>query len=984
MKKIILILLLLITAPAVHAEVGYTDADNKRIYAPRAGELKISISETEGAAVSAVYSGGRLIGTDICEDLSKNRMNVLTLDSENDVVKTFIFEGLQSMKPLKSPYIFDKNTNSVTTYYAPESAAKSELFGVSASGEEIFCEDYKDISYARFSLKGSAELEISSSEEISEFDISPHSRNITAEAEKNKLKFNIDEGQRLIVTINGEKKLFIFADKPETDVPDRSAENVFLLTDYDGIVSDGSAVITEAFQAAIDDVSGKGGVLYVQSGIYKTGTLKMRSNVSMYLESGALIQGTEEKSDYPYPLTTANGNQTLVSALIFFDAARDARIYGRGTIDGSGKVVRAAGRNAWLIGMAECENVRMDDVVLRDPAAFNTHIQYSDNVTIDGVKLINDIENPNTDGFDPDSSRNVTIKNCFAYCSDDTVSVKTHRYSTLVRNSYNIIVRDNVFWTKKSAMKVGDETSSHKIHDVLFENNDIIRADRAMTLYVYDGAEVSNISFVNNRAEFVGGDSLRRHLDFRIATRDESSNSPGKIKNVLIKDFYAESFAENYSTMQGLDSGHNISGVYIDNYVVGGVKRNSTAEAHINAKAYADDAIFAAAPEFEKVSEGPAEYDGVSAFIQSGDNITVEAEHFLRHDYHELPQKREYNAYSDMSGVQGENSWLYRYAPPGKYALSDYVEYGLYSGGSWIDESNDFIYGRIRMNGAGTDLSSGSMGDSALTFKAPASGDIKISVLGGVIKELSSTDVNRLRIYKNEEQIFPQKGEWLTLKKDETYNFSPIEMYVSAGDEIIFRTNKGSQTPGNTDGFKNDGDKMSLVPIITYLEKSARWELVSEKLGAVGEKAMLACSPNCFDFGIETDESPRLDYKIYFSEAGTYYLWTRTYAARDRRNTIHAGLDGTRAEELNSLACAGGAVGWFWNNTNKANTYAKITISEPGEHIISFWLGTDGLFFDRFTLLKAEDGTEPVKYMSAGKKGMGFPESVNLRKEKYE
>lgn len=977
MKKLILILMMLAVAPAVHAEVTYTGADGERVYTPAAGELKISISETEGAAVSAAYSSGRLIGADMCRDLSKSAVNTLTLDSENNVVKTFIFKSADSMTPLKIPYVFDKSTNSVKTYHVQPGAVKSEAFGVAASGEEIFCEDYKDISYARFSLKGSAELVISSAEEIAEYDISPHSLNIRAKAEENKLKFNIEEGQRLSVTINGEKKLFVFADKPENDVPDKSAENVYLLTDYDGIISDGSAVITEAFQAAIDDVFGKNGILYVPDGVYKTGTLKMRSGVTMYLDSGALIQGTAEKSDYPYPLTTSNGNETLVSALIFFDAAQNTRIYGRGTIDGSGKLLRQTGRDAWLIGMAECENVRVEGVVLRDPAAFNTHIQYSDNVTIDGVKLINDVENPNTDGFDPDSSRNVTIKNCFAYCSDDCVSVKTHRYSTLVRNSYNITVKNNVFWTKKSAMKVGDETSSHKIHDVLFESNDIIRADRAMTLYVYDGAEVSNISFVNNRAEFVGGDSLRRHLDFRVATRSESSDSQGKIKNVLIKDFYAESFAENYSTLLGLDSEHNISGVYIDNYVIGGVKKNSAAGAHINVKQYADNPIFGTAPPFEAVSESAAEYDGISAFVQSGDNITVEAEHFLKYNYSPLPQKREYNAYSDMSGVQGENCWFYRYAPLGKYALSDYKEYGLYSGGSWIDSSNDFIYGRIRMSAAGTDLASGSLGDSALTFKAPENGDIKISVLGGVIKELSSIDVNRLRIYKNEEQIFPEDGKWLTLKKDETYDFSPIEMYVSAGDEIIFRTNKGSEALGNTAEFKNDGDKMSLVPIITYLEKSAEWKLVSEadKLGSVGEKALLACSPNCLDFGLETDESPRLDYKLNFSKAGTYYLWTRTYAARGRRNTIHAGLDGKRVEELNSLACYGGAVGWFWNNKNKAGTYAKITISEPGEHIINFWLGTGGLFFDRFTLLCAEDGTEPIKHMSVGRKGMGFPES---------
>lgn len=138
---------------------------------------------------------------------------------------------------------------------------------------------------------------------------------------------------------------------------------------------------------------------------------------------------------------TDNGEWMTFSRLILVDSAENVSIRGRGIIDGSGATLRAQGKPANLIRIRNSRNVSIEGVLLRDPAAWNTHIHYSDGVTIRDVKLINDATVPNTDGFDPDASANVMIDHCFAYCSDDNVAIKTTNNLGLNKDLRNIVVR---------------------------------------------------------------------------------------------------------------------------------------------------------------------------------------------------------------------------------------------------------------------------------------------------------------------------------------------------------------------------------------------------------------------------------------------------------------------------------------------------------------------------------------------------------------
>lgn len=140
-----------------------------------------------------------------------------------------------------------------------------------------------------------------------------------------------------------------------------------------------------------------------------------------------------------------------------------------------------------LLLAVNSSDLHFEGVMFRDPGSWNTQILLCRDVVLRNIKLMNDTELSNTDGFDPDASRNLLIENCFAYCSDDNVAVKTTGYSDYLGDAEDITVRGCVFLTKKSSLKVGTETRGTRMSNITFEDNDVLEPTCGMALYVSDG-----------------------------------------------------------------------------------------------------------------------------------------------------------------------------------------------------------------------------------------------------------------------------------------------------------------------------------------------------------------------------------------------------------------------------------------------------------------------------------------------------------------
>ena len=98
-----------------------------------------------------------------------------------------------------------------------------------------------------------------------------------------------------------------------------------------GIHSDGKTLNTRSIQFAIDHISSNGGGRLVFSvGQYLSGSIYMKSNVTLHLEEGATLLGSLNPYDY---------DKKIWTAFIFAHNQENIGITGKGTIDGQGKYV---------------------------------------------------------------------------------------------------------------------------------------------------------------------------------------------------------------------------------------------------------------------------------------------------------------------------------------------------------------------------------------------------------------------------------------------------------------------------------------------------------------------------------------------------------------------------------------------------------------------------------------------------------------------
>ena len=96
---------------------------------------------------------------------------------------------------------------------------------------------------------------------------------------------------------------------------------------------------TELINRTIEKAASEGGgTIYFPVGTYLTATIHMKSNITLYLESGAVLRFSDKFEDY-LPFVTLRWEGTVMkslSPLIYAHSADNVTISGRGTLDGNG------------------------------------------------------------------------------------------------------------------------------------------------------------------------------------------------------------------------------------------------------------------------------------------------------------------------------------------------------------------------------------------------------------------------------------------------------------------------------------------------------------------------------------------------------------------------------------------------------------------------------------------------------------------------
>jgi polygalacturonase len=258
-----------------------------------------------------------------------------------------------------------------------------------------------------------------------------------------------------------------------------------------GAVGDGKTLNTKAIQAAIDEAAKTGATIAFKPGVYLTGSVFLKSGVTLRLDKGVTILGSQKLADYPEIATRVAGIElTWPAALINVYKQQNVRIVGDGTIDGDGKVfwdsywalrrqydpkgLRWAAdydcKRPRLIQVFDSSKIELAGPRLRRAGFWTVHVCYSHDIHIADLNIRNNEggRGPSTDGVDIDSSHDVLVERIDVVCNDDALCIKAGRDADglrVARPTYNVTIRDCVIRDASAGITFGSETSGG-FHDI--------------------------------------------------------------------------------------------------------------------------------------------------------------------------------------------------------------------------------------------------------------------------------------------------------------------------------------------------------------------------------------------------------------------------------------------------------------------------------------------------------------------------------------
>ncbi len=327
-----------------------------------------------------------------------------------------------------------------------------------------------------------------------------------------------------------------------------------------GAVGDGEAMDTKALQAAIDACNeAGGGTVWIPFGEFQTGTLHLKSNVTLSLDHGAFILGSQDLLDYPVE-DLRKAREGGPHCLFYAEDASNITIEGLGVIDGRGTHIafpRAKdgrlknGRlpRPRLLRFENCENLTFSGVTFTRPAFWGLHLVDCKNVHFDGITVRMRNNNYNNDGLDIDGCENVLIENCDIIAGDDAICLKSSK--NICRN---ITIRNCKISSNTAALKFGT-SSRGGFQDVTVENCYFYDCPMgAIKLQVVDGGHLENIDISRITMKNVGNPIfLRLGNRGRKYTKETKRTEGGQgadvvpegapmgtFKNVRIRDVVAE------------------------------------------------------------------------------------------------------------------------------------------------------------------------------------------------------------------------------------------------------------------------------------------------------------------------------------------------------------------------------------------------------------------------------------------------------------
>jgi hypothetical protein len=268
-----------------------------------------------------------------------------------------------------------------------------------------------------------------------------------------------------------------------------------------GARADGVTKDTGALQAAIDAcATDGGGTVVLQRGVFLSGTIRLRSHVTLRIDSGATLLGSRDDADYP-PLSPPTINTQLADcrhALVYAESATGVRIEGGGSIDGNADIdkwrgmSRPEGERPMAVFTVLSTDVAIEGITVRNAAVWAVVNMEVEHLLIRGI-TVDSPHGPTHDGIDVVDGHDVLIEGNTINAGDDGICLK----SGSAKGLRDVVVRRNHVRGAGVAngLKLGTATVG-PMRDILFEDIAIENAQAAaMAVESVDGGEVSHVTF---------------------------------------------------------------------------------------------------------------------------------------------------------------------------------------------------------------------------------------------------------------------------------------------------------------------------------------------------------------------------------------------------------------------------------------------------------------------------------------------------------
>lgn len=281
-----------------------------------------------------------------------------------------------------------------------------------------------------------------------------------------------------------------------------------------GAKGDGITDNTQIIQEVIDTCSDSGGGTVVfKSGVYLSGRVNLKSNITIELDQNSVWKGVASTSPDVYADIKEEYRYESNRAFIFAKGQENIKITGEGMIHGNGEAhdvfIPKPGiyreKRPYGICFWKCKNIVVEGIKIQSTAFWAQRYFECDNLTIRNIRVYNH-SNVNNDGLDIVDCHRVIIDNCLIDSEDDALCFKSESDYGVE----DVVVSSCILSSHASAIKFGTASSGYfkriNISNCIIKPSlertthhpyQLINGVRGILMLATDGATLENIKISN-------------------------------------------------------------------------------------------------------------------------------------------------------------------------------------------------------------------------------------------------------------------------------------------------------------------------------------------------------------------------------------------------------------------------------------------------------------------------------------------------------